>query len=146
MTIVSMQNVLFPSEGLQERSQNLAYVLTDQEQLQATLFQEGSYIAETCLPEFNLPGTVQVEMLGHAKEFRLKQNRRGTLMGRLVYLVKVEQVGSRNKLSPLQQCNRLFSVHHTRNINKGPHEHCRSKKTLFLSPGLEWLRGQPSFK
>ena len=44
MKIVSMQNVLFPSEGLQEHSQNLALVLTDQEQLQATLLQEASYI------------------------------------------------------------------------------------------------------
>ena len=61
-------------------------------------------------------------MLDHAKEFKLKQNRRGTLtptlMGRLIYLVKVEQVGSRNKLSQLQQ-----TVHSTRNIkNKGPPE------------------------
>ena len=71
---------------------------------------------------------MQVEMLDHAKEFKLKQNRCGTLMIRLVYLVKVEQVGSRKRLSQLQQ-----TVHSTRNITKGPPENCKAGQKNSVS-------------
>ena len=60
-------------------SRNFADVLKDREQRQATSLQAASYIAYACSPHSDWPGTMQVEMLVHAKAS--KNIRRGTLVG-----------------------------------------------------------------
>ena len=91
---------------------NVANVLTDQEQRQATSLQEAYYIAFACSPDFSQAHwhtdslAVHVEILVHTKV--LKHNRRGTLIGRLADSVKVEHA------EPIcLSCNK--TVHLTRN-------------------------------
>ena len=57
----------------------LKVFVKDQEQRQATSLQAASYFAYACSPDSDRPGTMQVEMLVHAKAS--KNIRRGTLVG-----------------------------------------------------------------
>ena len=89
-------------------SRNFADVLKDREQRQATSLQAASYIAYACSPHSDRPGTMQVEMLVHAKAS--KNIRRGTLLGWLADSVHVEHLEA-EPIHPGR--NRPFTSHET---------------------------------
>ena len=111
----------------------LKVFVKDQEQRQATSLQAASYFAYACSPDSDLPGTMQVEMLVHAKAS--KNIRRGALVGWLHWLAD-----SVEHLQAERDRNRSFTQPRTRPLRDFmPRRRGRSPSTAkgawrFTSP------------